>query len=95
MQWLIDHIVCYFQTALHLAVNAVVAGLGAFWGLIVGLLPDMPGYPDVPSAVTTAVGYAYYGFDVGWLIAYLASFGALMAAVFLVMIPLRWIKAAD
>jgi hypothetical protein len=95
MQWLLDHIVCYFQTALHLAINAVVAGVGGLASLIVGLLPNMPGYPAIPSLVQTGIGYAYYVCDVGWIIAYIGTFFGLMGAVFVVMIPLRWAKAAD
>jgi hypothetical protein len=95
LQNIVDMFVCWVKTGVVDVANLLFAGLGAFWGSIVGLLPSMPGYPDVPSAVTTAVGYAYWAFDVGWLVAYLAIFGGLMAAVFVLMIPLRWLKAAS
>lgn len=95
MQWLLDHIVCYFQTAIHYAVNAIVVAVGATIGVIVNLLPDMPGYPSIPSYAQTAMKFAYYLMDFGWLLGYIATFFALMTGVFAVSIALRWMRVIE
>jgi hypothetical protein len=95
MQWLLDHFVLYIEQGFIFVANALIASLGSFLGVISGLLPSMPGQPSIPGAITTAMRVAYEAGDVGWLLAYIATFFALMAGVYLVMIPLRWIKAAE
>ncbi len=95
MQWLLDNLVCYVKTAFTFVLNETVEAIGALYGVMVGALPAMPGYPDTPAFVVTAMEWAYYIFDVGWILGYVATFFVLMGALFLVMIPLRWIKAVD
>lgn len=95
MSWLFGHIVGYIEEAAVWVANAVISSLGAFISYIVGLLPSMPGQPSMPAYIGDTVAVMYQVCDVGWLLAYIASFFTLMAAVFLLMIPLRWIKAAD
>lgn len=95
MQWLLDHFVLYIEQGFIFVANALIASLGAFLGVVSALLPDMPGQPAIPAAISTAMRVAYEAFDVGWLLAYIVMFFGLMAAVYLVMIPLRWVKAAE
>ncbi len=95
MQWLIDHIVCYFQWGIILAANVIIAGFGSLWGALVAVMPDLPGYPPIPDAVQEGLAWGYFIFDFGWLLAYLATFFTLMGAVFVLMIPLRWLRAVD
>jgi hypothetical protein len=95
MTWLITHIVCYFKTALFVTVNAVVASIGGLISWVLNLLPTMPQAPSVPGPLQDGMSLVGYYFDVGWLVAYITGFFLLMGVVFLVMIPLRWVKAAD
>jgi hypothetical protein len=95
MQWLLDHFVLYIEQGVVYVINAVIAALGSFIATVLGLLPNMPSQPTLPGAITDAARVAYEAADVGWLIAYVAVFFGLMALVFVVMIPLRWIKATD
>jgi hypothetical protein len=95
MQWLLDHFVTYIEEGFVYVVNAVISALGAFMAFVLNLLPGMPSQPTIPSAITTASRVAYEACDVGWLLAYISTFLTLMASVFVIMIALRWIKAAD
>jgi hypothetical protein len=98
LDWLagvVDKLVCYVQTAATLALNALIAALGAFWGFIVGLLPEMPGVPPLPGLMATAAGYVAWFVEVEWLVYYLGLFFSLLGAVMLLLIPLRWLKAVD
>ena len=95
LQALLDNIVCYFQKALTLFANTILAGIGALWGAIVALLPDMPAFPSVPSYVGEAISFMYYITDIGWLLTYITVFGGLFITLVMIRIPLRWAKGAE
>lgn len=72
-------------------VNLVIAGLGAFIALVVGLLPAVPEVPT--SAPPKAVGWLAWGFPVATV---LGAFGLMLTTygIFLLArIALRWVKA--
>ena len=95
MDTLVTYFVCWVETAVVTVLNWVILALGSLWLAVVTLLPDMPAHATLPSFVVTAVGYMNYVLDVAWLVAWVGTFFGMVGAVFLVMIPLRWIKAAD
>jgi hypothetical protein len=91
----VDRLVCYIQTAATLALNALIAAVGAIWAWAVGLLPAMPSVPSLPELLLDGADVAGWLFDVPWLLTYLAGYFVLIGAVFVVLIPLRWLKAVD
>lgn len=91
----VDNIVCWFQTALVLAANAIVVALGVLWGAMIDLLPDMPAAPVLPGAFSTALGYLNWMADVPFLVGVFAATMALYGAWRLVEIPLRWVKVIE
>jgi isoprenylcysteine carboxyl methyltransferase (ICMT) family protein YpbQ len=92
---LLNGIVCFIETAVITVLNLAIVALGALWEVLIGLLPNMPDHPTLPSFVVQGVRWANYVVDLPWIIGYMASFFALMAGLWAIMIPLRWLKAAD
>lgn len=94
--WLFDflsQIVCWIESGAITAFNLVIAGLGFVVGNTVGLMPDVPAYPDVPSWFTNAASWVAWVFPVHQAV---LVFGFILAAwlVWLgVSTVLHWAKA--
>jgi hypothetical protein len=98
LQWLVDffaQLVCWIMTALVLALNLVLDGLGALIETLVALLPDMPSdsIPAVPAEITTAAAWVNWFFPVSTV----SNFFIFLLAAWLlwqaVAIAMRWAKA--
>ncbi len=93
LEALVTNLVCWIQTGLVLALNFVIASIGALLEGLAAVLPDMPELPAVPGPVTTALAWVNWVFPVSTVVAVLAF---LMAAWLLwqaVAIALRWARA--
>lgn len=95
MGWLLGHFVSYIKEGVVWVVQQCINTLGAWFLLLLNALPPMPSQPSLPSFMSDAISWAYYLFDFGWLLAYLTTFFGLIAALFLLMIALRWAKVID
>lgn len=95
MQWLLDNIVCYFQAALYLAVNGVVAALGALASALFLALPDMPAEPPIPADIQNALSHADYYLPLTFVLELAVITSALWLAIFIVKIPLRWARVVE
>ena len=91
---LLEGFVCFVQTGATLVVNAVIAALGAFVGLLVAAMPvAMPDLPALPSQFATAAGWVAWFFPVATVVQILAFFLTAWLAWQAVAIGLRWAKA--
>lgn len=95
IDFLIEWLVCLIQTAAVLTVNALAVAVGALWGVVVDLLPDMPDVPPYPDQWEDAMWLANQIVDVDWLVSFVLSFWVSMSVLFGVMILLRWMKASE
>jgi len=95
--YFLAQLVCWIMTALILALNLILAALGALLEVLVALLPDMPSgsIPSVPDTITTAAAWVNWVVPVGTV----ASFFTFILAAWLlwqaVAIALRWAKATS
>jgi TctA family transporter len=80
----------YFALALVTVVNLLVAGIGAFAGAIVGLLPGMPDAPGPPDS--GVIGFLAWLYPLGPLLAGVAIFVGLWVVWMGVATALRWVK---
>lgn len=95
LRTIVELFVCWVQTGLTLAFNAVIAGLGALWGFVVGLLPDMPEAPTLPAVIETGFQWVNWAIPFAWFLGYFATYLILVVAVFAVMTLLRWLKVVE
>jgi uncharacterized ion transporter superfamily protein YfcC len=93
LQQLVDQFVCWIQTGAMLAVNLIIVGVGGAAAGILALLPNMPDLPDPPADVVTALSHGDYYLPVTFIVALLGTTATLMLALWVVKIPLRWLKA--
>jgi hypothetical protein len=76
---------------LVVVVNAALVALGAFMGVIIALLPNMPEPPARPSS--SVVGFLNWLVPLAGLAALLVTMGALFLGFLAVRIALNWIRA--
>lgn len=77
------------------ALNAIIAALGAVLEPLVELLPEMPALPSMPDGFVTAYGWVAWFFPVGTVLDILAFTLTVWLLWSLVVIALRWAKAAN
>jgi hypothetical protein len=90
-------LVCWIMTALILALNLLLAALGALIEAAVELLPDLDDadIPEVPGPVTTVAGWVNWFFPVTAALQFLTFlFGAWLLWQ-VVALGLRWAKATS
>ena len=77
-------------------VNAFIASVGATAGTLIGLLPNMPGFPTIPWAagMLTWFNYGEYWFPFSYLLIVITTIIGLWMAWYVISIPLRWFKVA-
>lgn len=84
------------QTGVTLFFNAIIVGLGAVWGAVVGLLPPMPGVPGLPAIIETGFAWINWAIPFSWMVAYIfGTFLPLVIAAFAVMTLLRWLRVVE
>lgn len=71
--------------------NAAIVALGAFMGVIIALLPNMPAPPAKPGS--SIIGFVNWLFPLAGAAALLVTMGALFLGFLAVRIALNWIKA--
>ena len=59
------------------------------------LLPDSPFHIEVPDFMHTIIGYVNFFIPIGWMVEVLAAWLACVAAWYVIMLVLRWIKAIE
>jgi len=89
---LVGNILCWFQTALVLTVNALVVALAALISLVLGLLPAFPSV-SLPSPFVDGVNWVGYWFPMTWFLANMLVFLVVSVAWWGLSIPLRWARA--
>jgi hypothetical protein len=60
----LSQIVCWIETALLVAFNAVIAALAYLLAAALGLMPNLPAFPDVPDEVLNIIGWVAWVFPV-------------------------------
>jgi len=90
---IVDHFVCWVQTAVVTVINDTINALAALVGVIVIALPDMPDLPSMPSWLVDGMGWVGYWFPISFLLTLLAVVITLRVVWMAVQIPLRWAKA--
>jgi hypothetical protein len=93
LQNIVDLMVCWVETGVMLVVNLCIVGVAAAAAGVFALLPDMPAQPPVPSDVQAALASADYYLPLSFTLELVATSAALIATIWLVRIPLRWIRA--
>lgn len=71
--------------------NAALVALGAFMGVIIGLLPNMPAAPAKPGS--GIIGFLNWLFPLAGVAALLVTMGTLFLGFLAVRIALNWIRA--
>jgi len=74
-----------------LAVNALVAGIGALLAALIFLLPDMPDHP--PAVDSGVLGTINWIVPVGQLISVWAIILGLWLTILAIRIALKWVRA--
>lgn len=95
LERIVGQFVCWIQIGIVSVINLLIAGVAAVWAMVVGVLPDMPvlELPDFLAGVFSFMGWL---FPITWLLGtWLPTFLVLWAVILVIMIPLRWIKAAE
>lgn len=99
LQWIweiIRDLGCWILDAIIDAINLVIAGLAAVTQLALDELQiDFPELPGMPANMETAASFISWLLPVGTITAVLAFVIVFQLAWFLVVILLRWIKAAE
>jgi hypothetical protein len=95
---LLEAILCAIQQLaaaiiglLVVMLNAALVALGAFMGVIIGLLPDMPEAPAKPNE--SVLGFLNWLFPLAGVAAILVTMGSLFLGFLAVRIALNWIRA--
>ncbi len=95
IQQFLDGIVCFIETGVIFCANLIISGLAYVVGLVIGVLPSMPGADSIPSWVHQGYEYVSYWFPVDWAFAFAGSFVTFYIAWVIAAIVLRWAKAVS
>lgn len=94
LQNIVDFFVCWIQTGITLFVNLLIAGLGAAADAALSVAPGMPSSPSLPPDVAAALAAANYYLPLTFALTLIVLSAGLILAIWVLKIPLRWIKAA-
>lgn len=93
LQNIVDFFVCWIQTGVTLVINAVIAALGLLAQGALAVAPEMPTSPSMPPDVANALAAANYYLPLTFALTLLVLSAGLILAIWVLKIPLRWIKA--
>src|SRR4051794_23733236 len=87
----IESIAAAIVSLLVVMLNAMIIGLGAFLGVIIGLLPNMPAPPARPGS--SVLGFLNWLFPLAGVATLLVTMGGLYVGFLGLRVALNWARA--
>jgi hypothetical protein len=95
LQNIVDMFVCWIETGVMVVVNLIIVGIAAAMSGIFALLPDMPAALVLPTDVTNSLAAADYYVPLTFIVTLIGTCFTLILAIWLIKIPMRWVRASE